>query len=590
MTESAVQPKRKLANTAGDGALSKHFRRANISTSVAEKFSKDLFTPSNREAVKAAIAASKPYNHGCIPALFNDTLLRNVRTEIMENLHFTKKETDIYKLFQTGDLRNMSGLEDTELSKLENLYELRQALYSPEFRDYVSYVTGCGALSGVKQDLSINVYHKGCQLLTHDDVIGSRRISFIVYMPDPDEKWDYPAYGGALRLYPIVKPNVPAQDWTLVVPPAWNQFAFFTVQPGISFHDVEEVFVNRERMSVQGWFHIPQKGEEGFIEGEIEETEAKSTLQMLESDEVQEYDFPKRNFDVVKTAKEMSSEDLQYLAKFLNSALLKPESIQMLAKHFCDESALEIRDFLNPEYAAVLKSLIDNVDIDQDATPKVAKDVGAMPFWKLAGPPHKKRYMYMDGREDYKRENLGEPTDFASVPSSEPAYQKLAEVALMFQSSQFLSWLCAVSSLNPVAQRVLIRRFRPSLDYTLATTNSGSSQETSNLMLEGTLGLTPTKGWENGELGGYELSMLAEDESDAAFDPAVYRGSSISANKAGKTTDDDDVVLITTQADWNIFSLLVRDPGILKFVKYVSGLAPGSRWDIASEWAIKNDE
>ena len=60
------------------------------------------------------------------------------------------------------------------------------------------------------------------------------------------------------------------------------------------FHDVEEVFVDKERMSISGWFHIPQKGEPDFIEGELEATEAKSSLQQLESAEVQEYDFPKR--------------------------------------------------------------------------------------------------------------------------------------------------------------------------------------------------------------------------------------------------------------------------------------------------------
>ena len=72
----------------------------------------------------------------------------------------------------------------------------------------ISKVTGCGKLSGVKTDMSINTYRKGCHLLTHDDVIGSRRVSFILYLPDPDKTWK-PEFGGSLRLFPSIVPNVP---------------------------------------------------------------------------------------------------------------------------------------------------------------------------------------------------------------------------------------------------------------------------------------------------------------------------------------------------------------------------------------------
>lgn len=98
-----------------------------------------------------------------------------------------------------------------------------------------------------------------------------------------------------MRLYPTERLNVPAKDWTLELP-RLESACIFTVQPGLSFHDVEEVFVNKPRLSISGWFHIPQKGEEGFIEGELEENQSKSSLQQLESDELQEYDFPKRLF------------------------------------------------------------------------------------------------------------------------------------------------------------------------------------------------------------------------------------------------------------------------------------------------------
>lgn len=133
--------------------------------------------------------------------MIEPTLLRAVRDEIQEHLSFTEKETDIYKIHQSGDLANLDGLDDASLSKLPSLLKLRDALYSARFREYLSSITGAGKLSGRKTDMAINVYTEGCHLLCHDDVIGDRRISYILYLTDPDTPWQ-PEWGGALRLYP----------------------------------------------------------------------------------------------------------------------------------------------------------------------------------------------------------------------------------------------------------------------------------------------------------------------------------------------------------------------------------------------------
>jgi Rps23 Pro-64 3,4-dihydroxylase Tpa1-like proline 4-hydroxylase len=213
----------------------------------------------------------------------DDGLLRAVRKEILANLHFTIKETDIYKVWQTGDLANLDGLPQDELDKLSHLFTLRNALYSQEFRDFLSSVTNCGPLSGSKTDMSINSYNDGCHLLNHDDVIGTRRVSFILYLTDPDERWD-PKDGGALELYPVIRKGIPATEPTVVIPPQWNQFVMFTVQPGHSFHSVEEVVAQQKpRLSISGWFHIPQKGEPGYNLA-VEDGQAKSSLEQLQEE------------------------------------------------------------------------------------------------------------------------------------------------------------------------------------------------------------------------------------------------------------------------------------------------------------------
>lgn len=529
-------------------------------------FSEGLFSEERKEGLKKYIEESGPYKHGVLNPLFNDTLLHNVREEIMNEIQFTKKETDIYKVYQTGDLANLSSLGKEELTKLSSLNTLRNALYSQEFRDYLSYVTGAGPLSGVKKDLSINVYQKGCHLLNHDDVIGSRRISYILYLPDPDEPWN-PKWGGALRLYSTLTPNIPSTDWELPIPPAWNQLAFFTVQPGLSFHDVEEVYVERPRMSISGWFHIPQPGERGYIEGEQEKIEGLSSLKQLESKNLEAYDFPKMEMRK-KPAKDLvdietlSEEDVKFLSDYLNPKLLDTENLQHLNDKFGNDSLIEIKDFLNEGYA---KAVRKSIDVD-DLAKIPGKSTEIPNPWDVARPPHKARYLYLD-----------ENSEISKVEETETlaAHKKLQEVRELFQSTPFYKWLYQLSGMGPVGDHILARRFRPGYDFTLATTSDSEDS-----VLEGTLSLTPSKGWGDGEVGGYELTMSVDEDSKDS-DPAVY---------GAQTDGDDDPVLLTNQADWNVFSLIARDSGILRFVKYVSKNATGSRWDLFGTWEVAQDD
>lgn len=101
-------------------------------------------------------------------------------------------------------------------------------------------------------------------LLNHDDVIGTRRVSFILYLTDPDNPWQAND-GGSLELYPVdPTSSQPLPTPSQKILPRWNQFVFFVVQPGKSFHSVEEVYnLKKNRLSISGWFHFPNEGEDG---------------------------------------------------------------------------------------------------------------------------------------------------------------------------------------------------------------------------------------------------------------------------------------------------------------------------------------
>lgn len=584
-------------------------------------FRSSIFEKSNKDSLKQEISDAQPYHWGTIKDLIDDKLLRGVREEIMNEIHFTKKETDIYKVYQSGDLANLSRLSAELKERLPSLYKVRTALYSQAFRDMISEVTGCGKLSGVKTDISIHLYNRTCHLLTHDDVIGSRRISFILYMPDPNAEWKS-SYGGALRLFDSIVPNVPQSDPHSKLYPQFNQIAFFKVQPGKSFHDVEEVKASKDRLSLQGWFHIPQKGEVDYDPNDQDVGDAPSTLQLLETQNLRDYDFPKPDLSpipdpqIAQSSLELTAADKKFLLNYMNPYLLSRGAMGQLSETFAQESVVDIMTFLNEEYSDALKHNIKRFELNE--YPHMPSKQAEIAFpWKLAIPSHKQRYMYIDGTsqqdissaEAISKVNHTEPlsnsnfdltadifklratqeatADEDAVTCNEVSSQ-LCELAALFRSIQFAKWLYQVTQLKTLKDRILIRRFRPGHDFTLATKLDSHNDETNDSILDGTLeatlNLTPTSGWENGEWGGYELCMIdeapQEDDSEKLNEDeaAIYRSS-----------DTDESIVYESQACWNKLCLMFRDPSVMKFVKYVSADAAGSRWDVSAEWSAIDD-
>lgn len=454
------------------------------------------------------------YKHAVIHELVDDALLRSVRQEILKNLHFTPKETDIYRIHQSGDLANLDGLPRSALKLLPSLRQLRDSLYSKLFRDFIRGVTGCGPLSGKKTDMAINVYTPGSHLLTHDDVIGSRRVSYILYLTSPDQPWQA-SWGGALRLYPtkVAKDGVtrvPEPQWSKVIPPAWNQLSFFEVQPGKSFHDVEEVYAEEEgeeqrvRMAISGWFHIPQEGEDGYIEGLEEKLAQQSSLQQLKS-KSDAFDLPKKlslpdnpdsedeEDDEEGDESPLSEKDLDFLLKFISPTYLTPDTLENMAEAFAEDSSVQITNFLSKAFAKKLKEYI---------RPRDGKEYSLenSEGWEVAVPPHKHRFLYLQQPPTTSKKAVGDMEELNPV-------EQLLTILLPSKPFSKLLQLATGLKLTTSGCDLLARRFRRGLDYTLATGSSGDAdddneddeegedQAGSDLKLEVCLGITPSKGW-----------------------------------------------------------------------------------------------
>ncbi|KAH6973352.1 hypothetical protein EDB80DRAFT_553192, partial [Ilyonectria destructans] len=151
-------------------------------------FCAGLFGDDIRDFYTARYANSRPYKHAIINDLLDDTFLRSVLNEINANISFTVNNANICKIYQAV-FPNLNGLHDKLPASLPSLLRLRNAIYSETFCNYVSHITNCGLLSSHKVDMVITMYTPGCFFLRQSDVIGTRRLRYILYLADPDKPW-----------------------------------------------------------------------------------------------------------------------------------------------------------------------------------------------------------------------------------------------------------------------------------------------------------------------------------------------------------------------------------------------------------------
>jgi hypothetical protein len=307
---------------------------------------------------------------------------------------------------------------------------------------------------------------------------------------------------------------------------------------------------------------------------------------------------------------EFTENDLEFLVQYLAPSYLTPDIAEEMSEAFENESSLSLERFLNEKFASRVSAYIE--DQERQSLPTSSEEIKATTEWTVACPPHKHRYLYQEPVEN----DISNPI------------KELLNV--LFPSQAFRKWLALITGVDHLkSHNFLARRFRRGADYTLASGYEGEEPR-----LEFTLGLTPTTGWEkepedeedaedddddeaNGastkapkakkeptadaaehpSVGGYEIYMAGdedeEDEEDeenadqvlrpkkAKADPAIYRS-------AG--ADEDDGILFSTQAGWNRLSIVLRDSGTLKFVKYVSANAKGDRWDISGDIGVEFDD
>ena len=155
----------------------------------------------------------------------------------------------------------------------------------------------------------------------------------------------------------------------------------------------------------------------------------------------------------------------------------------------------------------------------------------------------------------------------------------------LFQSDpDFVHFLEQCTGEILTGSRSEMRRFRRGIDYTVA---HHGLLETKNRLdavwtwcCDGT-NKTPEAPSASGDQGGFEC-YLAADTSESAAEA--------SAAEVYATDEAEDNELLNVPLEHNALSLVLRDVGTMRFVKYVSRSSPCDRVDISTVYEIVEDD
>ena len=582
-------------------------KRSKTHVLLSDVLNADLLTNDSAQKFQQQYATSKPYPHCQLPQLFQPSFLKAVQLEIKDNSKVNFKESDLFKVFQSMDLANLDPNDPNNQERLPHVLQLRQVLYSDEWRTFIESVCAlpAGTLNA-QVDCACNCHAPSGHLLCHDDVIGTRKVSYILYLTE-DEPTPWTAKeGGALELYDSheitihdtdnntstlmrVPDSIPCKQ----VVPVFNSMAFFVVEPGVSFHAVQEVWGERPRLSLQGWYHadsVPDNYNQATLQRlksmgnsdnhEFDFTEYPTTDESKEDtkDEKKEDGPAVATTDSNETKLVLKDVDREYLKQYIDEAYLKPDAMKELCERFEQESSVQLRSFLNHTWKMRIREAMQPLDrVQLNVSDPKFYHQGVSDTWKLRGPSHMQRYL------EYQ------PNTTSETPESS-AGDLLHELKTnLLESQSFRRYLAVISSLgDPTGYRGRIRRFRPGRDYTVA--HYGLLSDMS--ILDATLCFVAGSGkevkmeeepdkesahdldWQSGECGGFECYIAADDDEEAA----------------DEYNQDDDTELLSVSASNNTLSLVYRDPGTMRFVKYLSCKAPSSRFDISMEYQVEQDE
>ncbi|XP_037807460.1 prolyl 3-hydroxylase sudestada1 isoform X1 [Lucilia sericata] len=313
----------------------------------AKNLQQEWFKESKEDYLDSATQAAvytDPFQICLLPELLeNKESCKLLVKEMVEKVHWSRKQMDLYEFYQSTDLSNM-----IECKFLANFLQMLRRSVRPWLEkvtnlklDYVS--------------ASCSMYTCGDYLLVHDDLLKDRQIAFIYYLSpwENNEMWS-DEQGGCLEIFSSDEKSLPQFPVKRKISPKNNQFAFFKVGSK-SFHQVGEVTTfDYPRLTINGWFHGASNDD-------------------LVADALRP--FNKLQF---KPPTEPTSESIDHL---LNEVYLKPTTKRSIQKRIEDNSEICLYEFFRREiFEEALKQLLNDNSLK----------------WSRQGPANAQNYEVLD--------------------------------------------------------------------------------------------------------------------------------------------------------------------------------------------------
>lgn len=149
-------------------------------------------------------------------------------TELLEHIakeEFIHKKSDLFEFFQSQSLKDKDFVKNI----LKQIKEELENATGETFSDIDSHATN---------------YEDTNFLLPHDDQLENRRYAYLLYLTDVEED-----EGGALALF-----DDTCSEIVNKIQPKKARLAIFEVSD-ISYHCVEEVMGDVQRIALGGWTH-----------------------------------------------------------------------------------------------------------------------------------------------------------------------------------------------------------------------------------------------------------------------------------------------------------------------------------------------
>ena len=181
--------------------------------------------------------SAKPFPHLVLPSFLLEEKAGLLREAVLRQ-QWHDKNTDLFQFKQTADL---SSSADPFLQEYLSFFS------SPEFLSFITQITGISPLASI--DASGQQYGSGDYLLPHDDRLEGRKVAYVMNLTKGFTDSD----GGQLQFFEVDKkghPTIVAKSFL----PAFNTLFLFRVSKK-SFHQVNEVVTNKQRLSITGWFY-----------------------------------------------------------------------------------------------------------------------------------------------------------------------------------------------------------------------------------------------------------------------------------------------------------------------------------------------